>query len=87
MAGVLGETLVGVGDETLDRLRGEAPAVARGEMRDAGRQALIGQDRRRRCDHGNPSSERRDASPRYQPRLVSAGSDVKISAHADVSRH
>jgi hypothetical protein len=51
--GVLGETLVGVGGETLDGLRGEAPAVAQGETRDAGRQALIGQDRRRGGGHGN----------------------------------
>jgi hypothetical protein len=53
MLGVLGETLVGVGDETLDGLRGEAPPIAQGETGDVRRQALIERDRRRGGGHGN----------------------------------
>ncbi|MDQ0714518.1 hypothetical protein QFZ55_003970 [Streptomyces luteogriseus] len=53
MPGVLGETLVGVGDETLDGLRGKAPAITEGETGDARREVLIGQDRRRGGGHGN----------------------------------
>jgi hypothetical protein len=46
-AGALGEALVGIDDQALDRLGREASAVAAGKTGDAGRKTLIWQGRGR----------------------------------------